>query len=266
MNIKIRERLPDWYLKINPDRDKLMLTNDIDSLMGCSILKQLFGVEIKSFYDFKSIYFADGTVRKGFIGVDLDSCEGRTFGNHITYIKNPEAINLNNIFKLKYYKKYPLNTVLLLCFLYDIDIEKWSDEQLQVLLSIDSAYKGYYTNNNRFKKVYTDWLNKLDYRFLEDRILKKMTVKDFAQIQRRYRLSGYIKIGKNGRLKTNIDLKKLNELFFDIIDIDLPSDKFIKGRDFTCLSVNPSNETVPPERLIFSQAWTYKNQLKMSLF
>ena len=91
-------------------------------------------------------------------------------------------------------------------------------------------------------------------------------MKDFAQIQRRYRLSGYIKIGKNGRLKTNIDLKKLNELFFDIIDIDLPSDKFIKGRDFTCLSVNPAIETVLPERLIFSQAWTYKNQLKMSLF
>ncbi len=240
MNIKIRERLPDWYLKINPEKDKLMLTNDIDSLMGCSILRQLFDMEIKSFYDFKSIYFADGIERK--------------------------AINLNNIFDIKYYQKYPFNTVILISWLYNIDIEKWTDEQLQVLLSIDTSFKGYYIDNSHFKKVYTDWLDKLDYRFLEDRILKKMTKKDFAQIQRRYRLSGYIKIGKNGRLKTNIDLKKLNTLFSDIIHIELPQDKFKKGRDFTLKQVNPATETVVPQELIFSMAWIYKNQLKMSLF
>ncbi len=176
MKREIKEKLPQWYNEINPKRDKLMLTNDIDSLFGCWLLKQLFGIEIKSFYDFRSIYFADG-IRKGFIGVDLDSCQGRTFGNHITYYKNPEAINLNNIFDIKYYQKYPFNTVILISWLYNIDIKKWTDEQLQVLLAIDSAYKGYYTKNSRFKKVYTDWLDKLDYRFLEDRILKKMTKK-----------------------------------------------------------------------------------------
>ena len=268
MKREIKEKLPQWYLKINPEKDKLMLTDDIDSLLSCCLLKQLFDIEIKSFYDFKALYFADGIERKHFIGVDLDTCnnKSRVFGNHITYYKNTNAINLNNIFDIKYYQKYPFSTVLLICFLYNIDISKWTDEQLKVILAIDSAFKGYYSANNHFKKVYTNWLDKLGYRFLEDRILSKMTMKDFAQIQRRYRLSGYIKIGKNGRLKTNIDLDKLNNLFNDIIHIKLPQDKFKKGRDFTLKQVNPVIETVPPEKLIFSQAWTYKNQLKMSLF
>ncbi len=156
MNIKIRERLPDWYLKINPEKDKLMLTNDIDSLMGCSILRQLFDMEIKSFYDFKSIYFADGIERKGFIGIDLDTCKGRTFGNHLTYYPNANAINLNNVFNLKYYQKYPFSTTMLICWLYNIDIEKWTDEQLQVLLSIDTSFKGYYIDNSHFKGFCTN--------------------------------------------------------------------------------------------------------------
>ena len=265
MNLKIKERLPDWYKNIDNTRDKLILTNDIDSLLSCSLLKQLFGVEIKSFYNFKALYFAD-CKRKGFIGVDLDSCRGRIFGNHITYYKNPDAINLNNVFDISYYQKYPFNTVMLICFLYDIDIKKWTDEQLQVLLSIDSAYKGYYTNNLHFKKVYTNWLDRLGYRFLEDRILKSMTMKDFTQTQRKYNLNGSIKMGKSGRLKTNIKLDKLNKLFSDIIHIELPQDEFKKGRDFTLKQVNPVIETVVPQELIFSMAWTYKNQLKMSLF
>ena len=62
MNIK--EKLPQWYKNINPKKDKLMLTGDIDSLLSCCLLKQLFDIEIKSFYDFKALYFADGTVKR----------------------------------------------------------------------------------------------------------------------------------------------------------------------------------------------------------
>lgn len=261
----IRSKLPNWHNQINPLRDKLLLTDDIDSLLSCAFLQDIFNLEIKGFYNFNSIYFAENTKREGFMGVDLDSTAGRTLGNHITYYKNDDAINLNNYFSIKYYQKYPLNTALLTCWLYGVDLTAMTDEQLQVLLAIDSAFKGYYATKSHFKKVYTDWLDRLDIGFLDNRILGKMSQRDFTLIQNKYGLSNKIWV-EDSQLQTNIELDRLNNLFSDIIQIELPNDTFVKGMDFKYLTIDPTKEKPPLQKQVFSSAWTYKNELKLSLF
>ena len=227
MRQDIKNKLPEWYKDL--EGSKLLLTDDIDSLLSCCILHKLFGCEVKGYYDFNSIYFSSDTEINNFVGVDLDTMGGRTFGNHMVWYKNEYSINLNNHINTRYYKKYPFSTVMLICSLYDIDIEKWTDEQLKVLLAIDSAHTGYYADSQHFVDVYTDWLDRLDFRFLEDRVLKNMSKYDFKQIQNKYNLSGTIEMIK-GKLYTNINLGRLSLLFDDIIE--LPTDFFMKCKDY----------------------------------
>lgn len=260
MKQEIRDKLPTWYL--NLENSKLLLTNDIDSLLSCYFLHKYFNCQIKGFYDFKSIYFVENTERKNFIGIDLDAPQGRTIGNHMVWYKNENSINPNNHFDYKYYKKYPLNTVLLILSLYNVDLKEFTDEQLKVLLAIDSAYKGYYADNQHFIDVYTEWLDRLELRFLENRILKHMTITEFEAIQKKHNLFGTIQAIK-GKLYTNINLGRLSLLFNDIIE--LPDKTFIRVRNFEYKVINPLVEEIPRQEHIFSMAWTHKNTLKMSL-
>jgi len=132
MKREIKEKLPQWYKDLS-GKD-VIITGDIDSLMGYYFLKQKFGCNIRGFYDFKATYFTSDN-RRNLFGIDLDSLKNKTFGNHLTHFyKNSNAINLNNILKLKYYQKYPLSTTILILSLYDFDIESFTDEQLKVLL------------------------------------------------------------------------------------------------------------------------------------
>lgn len=262
MKSVFKNKLPKWYKNINLN-DKIVITNDIDALLSHHFLHKKFKCEIGGFYDFNNLYFTD-CKDKNFIGVDLDCLKGRTFGNHFTYFyKNEDAINLNNCYKLKYHQKYPLNTVLLILSLYDFDIETMTDEQLAILLSIDSAYRGYYTDNEYFKNIYLKWLDMLDIGFLKNRILKHMTPRDFADIAKRFNLNGTIKVNKNGRLSTNIKLDELSQVFDD--DIQLPQDKFNLHSQYQYLIINPNKQAIPPREKIISMAWTRKNQLRMSV-
>ena len=259
----IKDKLPEWYKNLDEDT-KLLLTNDIDSLLSCYFLNKYFNCQIKGFYNFKELYFAKDTKIENFVGVDLDTVgSGRSFGNHLSWYTNQDAINLNNLYNEKYYKKYPFSTVMLILSLYDINIEKWTDEQLKVLLAIDSAFVGYYSTNKHFVEVYTDWLDRLDFRFLEDRILKHMTKKDFRDIQMKYNLNGSIEMFK-GKLYTNINLSRLSVLFDDIIE--LPQDCFVLNKVYETVTINPFKDTVPEPKNIFSMAWIYKNTLTMSLY
>lgn len=262
MKQEIREKLPTWYNDLNGQ--EAILTNDFDSLMGYNLIKKVFpDIQVRGFYDFNSYYRTNNKCNKTF-GIDLDTLQGRCFGNHITHFyKNPDAINLNNIFKIKYYQKYPLSTAMLICSLYNIDIEKWTDEQLKVLLTIDSAYTGYYADSQYFVDIYTSWLDKLGFRFLEDRILKHMTPAKFSKIKAKYYINFAIRINEDGYLETNIKLDSLSELFNDIIE--LPDDKFIQTNTYTYKKINPMKEAIPDREDIISMAWTYKNTLKLTL-
>lgn len=261
MKLEIKEKLPSWYQDINSD-DTIILTDDIDALLSYYFLNKKFNVEVAGFYNFKSIYF-NNKRNKSMIGVDMETIKGRIFGNHLTnFYKNEDAINLNNYCNVdKYYKKYSLSTTILICSLYDIDLESMTDEQLKILLAVDVGFKGYYSDF--FKPYYLKWLDRLDYRFLEDRILKKHTIDEMYEVIKDYGLHEHIKVNADGKLHTKIKLDKLSDVFDDIIA--LPQDKFILHKNYETISINPMNQALPPKDKVLSMAWIFKNKLKLTI-
>lgn len=263
MEDKTKEMLPDWYKNLN--EYNAIITNDIDSLLSYYLIKKVFpDVKISGFYNFTSYYHVTNSSEKKLFGIDMDTIKGRTFGNHITYFhKNEDAINLNNIYNIeKYHAKYPLSTALLIFSLYNFNLEDFTDEQLQVLLAIDSAYKGYYTKNDYFREIYIDWLDRLDIRKLEDRILQHMDSNGFEIIKKEYNTYGTIEV-INNRLYTNINLGKLSVLFGE--SLELPQDNFIENGTYENVIINPMEDSVPDVEYIISMAWIYKDMLKMTL-
>ena len=101
-------------------------------------------------------------------------------------------------------------------------------------------------------------------RFLEDRILKKMTVRDFIAINKKYNLSGIIRVDpEDGLLESNIDLHKISETFNDTIE--LPGHQFNLHKTYDYHIINPERQSIPDKENIISMAWTKKNELKMTI-
>ena len=57
MNYENLKIVPEWALQ-NEEHD-LVLSNDIDSLASCAVLKKVKGWDIKYFYDFNNVYKID---------------------------------------------------------------------------------------------------------------------------------------------------------------------------------------------------------------
>ena len=164
MVTRMKANYRDLLLKGNEwidgsDEYGLILTDDIDSLLSCSILKQKKNWNVEQILLFKACsqnfdaYGETLNATHEAIGVDLALTNGKCFDNHLTQFKwngtsNPESINLNRIAGIsrdKYYRKYNLSTVLLLWSLYDLPKEKLSDELMMLLIAIDGSFQGYYT-------------------------------------------------------------------------------------------------------------------------
>ncbi|MDI9475566.1 MAG: hypothetical protein QM295_01875 [Bacillota bacterium] len=265
MDDKWKGRLPNWYEDLyNYD---VVITNDIDSLMSFYFIqKQFLFPQIAGFYNFNFYYHATDikTDKKKLFGVDMDLIKGRTFGNHITYFfKNKDAINLNNTYNIeKYHEKYPFSTTMLILAIYDFDLEKFTDEQLKFILTIDTAYKGYYTDNDYFKGIYTSWLDRLGFRFLEDRILKRMDSENFKKLEKEYNIYGTVEVIKN-KLYTNINLSKISLLFGDAVE--LPQHKFEMANTYNYITIDPMQDVIPDKENIISMAWIFKDMLKMTV-
>ena len=90
-----------------------------------------------------------------------------------------------------------------------------SDEGKMLLLSIDSSYKGHYTG---FKAVQNEWLRKLGFEELID-IQNKYTLKDFANIKKKYNSSMKIEL-VNGQLQTEMYLEGISKVLG--LPIELP--------------------------------------------
>ncbi|HHV73424.1 MAG TPA: hypothetical protein GXX41_02000 [Thermoanaerobacterium sp.] len=259
MEAEIRAKFPNWI-----DDDgyyDLCLTDDIDSLFSCLLLENIKHWKINYFYDFKALYRNKSSPNQA-IGVDLDLVEGKTFGNHVTFF-NPQSANLNTIAGIKrenYTEKYALSTLLMIMSLYDIDISQFNEEQLMTILSIDSAYLGFY--NSYFRKYFEYWVSILEYPFLFD-FLEKHRPEEFEIIKRKYRLNEKIKINKKtGILETSINLAGLSELFsmpFYLAQLDFTPIHFFNVND------NTENDFCQIDN-VFSLAFTGKNKVKYSTF
>lgn len=211
------EGVPTWYKNIDKNKNYLVLTNDLDSYYSCKTLNELFEIEIGGFYDFKSGLWLNNEITKDKepIYVDLAITEGKTFDNHMNFIKNPEAIN-PNIITTQYYKKYNGSTLAFICALYDIDLSKKTQTNLTTLLTIDGWYQGYYNCNGKYKSVNEYWLEELGITKYLLPILQEHDKNYFENFKRLHNIDAEIIID-NGILKSSDKLYQLSNLYFDLV-------------------------------------------------
>ena len=205
------KNLPTWY-KDKTNKYHTILTDDIDSLLSCAILKQAMGWNVEEIFLLKKkVKGHEGQDLKGKtknatqsegIGVDLALHKGKCFDNHITRFsdidyKNEESINPNlmeNITRQNYTEKYAGSTVLLLWSLYGLQKENLTDEAMMMLLAIDSAFLGYYSSRYRqyIKHYLVDVLDLPEFYHCIERHEKE----EFYAIQDKYRLREKITLKK----------------------------------------------------------------------
>ena len=226
MNKEYSSKFPQWY-KEDLTNHVSCLSDDLDSLVGCSLLEKVKGVEIGYFYNFKELY--RGTERDvKAIGVDIALEKGRTFDNHVTMLNhkdryNKMSINPNNIDNVSrdnYTDKYALSTALLIWSLYDIELPS-TDEGKMVLLSIDSAFLGHY--NDKFKPIQNKYLSKLGFDELID-LQERYSLDDFRAVQRKYRMNSKIVMIKK-ELRTTLPLREISDVLE--LELILPHNTFL---------------------------------------
>lgn len=251
----------EWYKKLDGDNG-LCLTDDLDSLASCKVLNKIFGIDIFGFFSFDTYYLSENRTVEKLVGVDLDLAKHKAFSNHVTYIQNPEIISLNKgINRSNYYDKFAGSTLITVLSLYNVNLDKLSSKQLQLLLAVDSGYLQYNFNRDLFEYYYKDVLQYPQ--FID--IAKDTSKKEFERLQRIYNLKCKIQINQEGYLNTYIKLDELGDIFN--IDLSLPKEQFIpiqqyQNAGFNYYELQRKNIT---DNIIFSSAITNKDYIKLSL-
>jgi len=255
-----RDSLPDWWQGLNTENG-LILTNDLDSLFACAVLKKIYGCNIVGFYDFKQMAFCDKP--KNLVGVDLDMSRGKCFSNHKTYYQNDNAINLNTLQPdTRYGRKYPLSTTMLVLWLVNYPFCRLTDEQLKVLISIDSGYLWHYGKDwNR--EVHAWWLESMGLDAFTD-MLNRTSKDEFEVIKKKYNLDSTIQLHA-GRLHSAIRVDAINELFG--FDMELPKDIFKTHTYFKNIQLLTwqRGKLNDGKDICFSNAMVSKDSVKLSL-
>lgn len=229
----------------------LILTDDIDSLLSCAILKKVRNWDIEQIFLFKAdpdnnkdyLGTIDGDLHES-IGVDFAKTEGKCFDNHLCNFNcddtsNPESVNLNNLCNIHrgiYGEKYNLSTVLLLWSLYNLPKTGLSEEVMMFLLSVDSSYFSYF---HGFCQQNRHWMvDVLDLpEFFECQ--QRHEEHEFEEIALKYGIhkkskgNGKIKVHK-GYLLTEINIEGINELLSweTDVEIELPKERFYRRAIF----------------------------------
>jgi hypothetical protein len=269
MQNEYKKYLPKWFEE-NAQLD-LVLSDDIDSLASCALLKRKKNWDIQYFYDFKNTYVnSDSSPMNEKCYVDVAVRSGKAFDNHVSKFSrddrsaNPEMINLNNfISNDNYTSKYAGSTLLTLWSLFSFPIPK-TEEGKMILLAIDSAYKGHYSE--QFADVQKKYLTEiLDLNELYD-VIQRHTKEDFERIIDEYKLNSEIYVDENNALQTDLDLGRIGLLLG--LSLYLPDNRFQ-----LCSTYKVKEMTVPAwlydaqqlnEDGLFSLAFTYKDSVRYS--
>lgn len=234
MQQELKERFPEWCFNYEQGQNALMLTDDLDSLLGCAIEKYVKGNEVNYFYSFKNLYVADRTDNRKAIGIDLALHRGKSWCNHVVRISendyvNPQTANINallNVHSGNYTKKYAMSTALLMWSFYGLPLPKTKEGKM-LLLAIDSGYLGHY--NETFKPVHNKYLELLGFEELID-LLNQTPKFEFELLQGKYKTKEKIKLNSDGYLETRLPLAELQG-FFDI-PLELPTQQFTLRNQF----------------------------------
>lgn len=270
MKKDFKEKFPQWVFEDNDFT--VCMSDDIDSLVGATILKQVKGWEVEHFYDFNNFYSTNKKDPRKAVGVDIALVEGKTFDNHVTMLSsnskpNIQSANPNVIERISrdnYTNKFAMSTALLLWSLYDLPLPSTEQGKL-MLMAIDSSFLGYYKG---FKKVQCKWLEKFG---MEEmiRLQERHQLTDFTEVKRIYNSSEKIHLNEHGLLETNMNLEGISHLLE--LDIILPEKRFQTRKEFERrrYTLKPTskynNGVIEKNYYPFSYALTGKNQLNMTL-
>ena len=262
MKDEYKKYIPDWVYDKTGSYD-LLLTDDLDSLMGCAILKAVMGWDIQQVMLFKAdphkttdYLGKTSKATKEVIGVDIALQDGKCFDNHVSRLqktdhRNEQCINPNlweDITRQNYFSKYNLSTVLLLWSIYDIPLPKSEDGKM-ILLAIDGTYQSFYHENSQYNRRNKHWLvDVLGLNGLYE-CQQRHSKSDFEDIKRKYTMTqnGHdtkIKVSK-GILDTDLDLIGINlAVGWDAnIWCELPKDKFYLREKFHDIQM-PLNKSI----------------------
>ncbi len=255
VNTLLKERykkfVPDWVYNKEGKYD-LLLTDDLDSLMGCAILKSVMGWDIQQVMLFKAdrnknIDYLGKTSKatNEVIGIDIALQQGKCFDNHCSRLQlsdhtNKECVNPNiwdDVTRQNYFDKYNSSTALLLWSIYDIPVPESEDGKM-ILLAIDGTYQSFYHANSKYNSMNKHYL--CDVLGLEElyECQKRHRKSDFEEIKRKYRMTTNGKDTKiechKGILSTNLDLDGINVAvgLDNKIVCELPKDKFSLSAKF----------------------------------
>lgn len=276
-----KKQLPQWFA--SDDKYDLILTDDIDSLLSCAILKKVKGWDIEYAMLFKAdpnkIFDYMGITSNATneaVGVDLALQNGKCFDNHLSRLHaddrvNEESINLNfikDVSRQNYFMKYNLSTVLLLWSLYDLPIPK-SEEGKMILLTIDGSYYSYFSSYQNFRAMNKFYMCEvLGLNELYE-CQQRHKFDDFKDIDKKYMLKSKILIRK-GYLCTDLNLDGIDDEIGWDTDIwcDLPKVKFKKYKIFKDIQMPlAKNKTIKLEDISknpYSVALTRKDFINYS--
>lgn len=215
------EKVPAWYRDYK--KYDVVLSDDIDGLVSTSALKFAKDWDVKYFYDFETLYIADGiyfkedkSATRVWADVSIVIKNEKTFDNHINRVNlkdysNPNAINPNIITGItneNYYDKYLGSSALVIWSLYDIPLPE-TEEGKMILLAIDTTFKGFY-GKQQYKDRNKFYLcDLLGFQELYE-VQKRHTSTEFYQLIGKYNLSVKTRLNGEGYLKTDLDLKFLS--------------------------------------------------------
>ena len=269
MRKKYLDQLPSWY-KENGECD-LVMSDDIDALVSASLLKREKGWNVKYFYDFDNFYKSDIDSRHTRVWCDIAILKNgeRAFDNHVSRTDGSDLVNkncinpnlLNDVTAMNYKRKYAGSTALLIWSIYRIPLPK-TEEGKMLLLCIDSAFKGYYTD--RFKYMCKFYLRDMfGFDELID-VLERHTAEDFYRIIDKYHLTRKIVVSTKGHLYTDLDLDTIGELLE--LDLKLPDIQFNIAKELERKSGKIGIKRVKDlKQNIFTLAYIYSDKVVCSV-
>lgn len=182
------------------------MSNDIDSYYSCCKLQEVFNLDIGGFYSFEDgLYLNQSNADcKEPVYVDLSVSRGKTFDNHYTFIKNPDAINPNIIHK-RYYEKFNGSTYAMMLSLFG-GYENMTEEQWIELLCLDGFYSGYFNADGKYRDVNLYWFDLLGISDYVLPILQSYDADTFSSYIQQNNLTEHIYIDDQGKLYSKLNI------------------------------------------------------------
>ena len=218
-----RTNIINKYPWIDEQNHQFIISADYDGLICASLLNHFKKWNLVGYYNLESIWLSNDALKNKnhLIWVDLNVIpkQGRSIGGHITSIKDEvvsgfdTSLNPNMIAKINssnFKKKFPLSTILLLLWIYNIKIPKTLLAKMLILHSDSSWLKAqhYIDNTNwwidNLEGYRWKWfLNNIDSRTYENRVEDLL----YPKINEIYATSGFSKLSSKYLNIKSIELK-----------------------------------------------------------